>query len=176
MQPHERPAGSMTPSSSRGTLEWLREELVRFIPEKRVLHHPIDLIAFASDASSYRPIPKAVVLASIADEIKELFRYSRKRKISLTFRTAGTSLSGQSITDGILVEVKRYWNSVKEAGLSDLPAPLRDHEPHRRSRHGQDLPREGAQASGGSAEATSSRRCRMASRSRSSLPITVGHG
>jgi FAD binding domain len=91
----------------------LREELERFIPEERVLHRPIDLIAFPSDASFYRLIPKAVVLASITDEIKELFRYSRKRNIPLVFRASGTSLSGQSITDGILVEIKRYWNSVK---------------------------------------------------------------
>src|SRR4051812_43585599 len=109
---YETPAGSMPPGSSRGTPEWMREELVRFVPEERVLHRPIDLIAFASDASFYRLIPKAVVLARTADEVKELFRYSRKRKIPLTFRAAGTSLSGQSITDGILVEVKRYWNSV----------------------------------------------------------------
>jgi hypothetical protein len=109
----ERPAETVSAGTAPGTPVWLREELVRFIPEERVLHRPIDLIAFASDASFYRLIPKAVVLASTTGEIKELFRYSRKRNIPLVFRAAGTSLSGQSITDGILVEVKRHWKSIR---------------------------------------------------------------
>ena len=54
---------------------------MRFIPRSGILHRPIDLIAFASDASFYRLIQKAVVLASTTGEIKELFRYSGKRNI-----------------------------------------------------------------------------------------------
>jgi len=108
-----RSAGTAPGGTALGSPEWLREELERFISEERVLHRPIDLIAFACDASFYRLIPKAVVLASTKDEIKDLFRYSRRRNIPLVFRASGTSLSGQSITDGILVEIKRYWNSVK---------------------------------------------------------------
>ncbi len=69
-------------------------------------------MAFASDASFYRLVPQAVVLAASVEEVKALFRLSRERRIPLTFRAAGTSLSGQAITDGLLVEVARHWRRV----------------------------------------------------------------
>ncbi|MBV9608887.1 MAG: FAD-binding oxidoreductase, partial [Acidobacteria bacterium] len=91
----------------------LRQALGHFVAPERVLTTPIDLIAFASDASFYRLIPRAVVLADGVDEIRSLFLFSHATGIPLTFRTAGTSLSGQAVTDGILVEVARYWRGLQ---------------------------------------------------------------
>jgi len=91
----------------------LRSALLRIAAQDRVLTRPIDLLAFAADASFYRLIPKAVVLAKGTEEIQALFRFSHQTRIPLTFRAAGTSLSGQAITDGILVEVARYWRGAK---------------------------------------------------------------
>ncbi|WP_263358765.1 FAD-binding and (Fe-S)-binding domain-containing protein [Acidicapsa ligni] len=82
----------------------------RIAPE-RILIRPIDRIAFASDASFYRLIPQAVIQPQGVEEIKHLFRFSHQHGIPLTFRAGGTSLSGQAITDGILVDVGRYWRS-----------------------------------------------------------------
>ena len=73
----------------------------------RVAARPIDRIAWASDASFYRLVPQAVVHAASAADAKALFALSHARQIPLTFRAAGTSLSGQAVTDGILVEVAR---------------------------------------------------------------------
>jgi len=94
------------------------EQLRAFIHPSRILTRPIDRIAFASDASLYRLIPKAVVQPLNSEEVRRLFEYSRERKIPLTFRAGGTSLSGQAITDGILVDVGRYWRNgrVEQAG------------------------------------------------------------
>ena len=96
----------------------LADLLARIVDRERILTRPIDLIAYASDASFYRLIPRAVVLARTAEEIQALFRFSHEHRIPLTFRAAGTSLSGQAITDGILVEVARYWRrvTVEEGG------------------------------------------------------------
>ena len=91
----------------------LKELLAQVADPARILTRPIDLIAFASDASFYRLIPRAVVLARTVEEIQALFRFSHESRIPLTFRAAGTSLSGQAITDGILVEVARYWRRLK---------------------------------------------------------------
>jgi D-lactate dehydrogenase len=91
----------------------LESQLGKIIGPSRVLTHPTDLIAFAADASFYRLVPKAVVLARGADEVDKLFRFSHQHRIPLTFRAAGTSLSGQAVTDGILVEVARYWKLIK---------------------------------------------------------------
>jgi D-lactate dehydrogenase len=89
----------------------LGRQLAAFIDAARILTRPIDLIAFASDASLYRLIPQAVVQPVDANEMRQLFQFSREKKIPLTFRGGGTSLSGQAITDGILVDVGRYWRS-----------------------------------------------------------------
>jgi D-lactate dehydrogenase len=93
------------------------ELLKRVVDPARVLTRPIDRIAFASDASVYRLIPSAVVLARGVEEIQALFRFSHEHRVPITFRAAGTSLSGQAITDGILVEVARHWREARvEAG------------------------------------------------------------
>ncbi len=86
--------------------------LGQLIDAKRVLTRPIDRIAYASDASFYRLIPRAVVLAKGVEEIRTIFRLSRDQRVPLTFRAGGTSLSGQAVTDGILVEVAKHWRRV----------------------------------------------------------------
>ena len=83
-----------------------------FVSPERVLVRPIELIAWASDASFYRMIPKAVIQTQGLEEIRALFTFSRETRIPMTFRAAGTSLSGQSITDGLLVEVARNWREL----------------------------------------------------------------
>ena len=89
-----------------------REIKRRFDPE-RILIRPIERIAFASDASFYRLIPRAVIQPQTAEEIKHLFRFSHAHRVPLVFRAGGTSLSGQAITDGILVDIGRYWRNVR---------------------------------------------------------------
>jgi D-lactate dehydrogenase len=91
----------------------LSSMLARIVDQRRILTRPIDLIAYASDASFYRLIPKAVVLAANEDEVARLFHFSHDHAIPITFRAAGTSLSGQSISDGLLVEVARNFRNVE---------------------------------------------------------------
>ena len=91
----------------------LREDLSRVVDARRVLTRTIDRIAFANDASVYRLVPRAVVLPRSVVEIRGLFRFSAEQRIPLTFRAAGTSLSGQAVTDGILVVLSRHWAGVR---------------------------------------------------------------
>jgi D-lactate dehydrogenase len=91
----------------------LRDSLAAIVGPDRVLDRPVDLIAFASDASFYRLIPKAVAFAGSVEDVRGLFRLSHEQKIPMTFRAAGTSLSGQSVSDGILVEVARNWRGIQ---------------------------------------------------------------
>jgi D-lactate dehydrogenase len=97
------------PISSAG----IKSSLEAQIDSDRILIRPIDLIAYASDASFYRLIPKAVVQTKSLEEIKTLFEFSQRVGIPMTFRAAGSSLSGQSISDGLLVEVARHWRDLK---------------------------------------------------------------
>jgi len=106
-------------------------ELQEIVPVERVLARPIDRIAFAADASFYRLVPKAVVLASSIAEVQKLFALSRARRVPLTFRASGTSLSGQSLSDGLLVEVARHWRhaQVEDRGkrVRSQPGMIGDH-------------------------------------------------
>lgn len=87
--------------------------LLKFIPKERIKARLIDRVSYASDAGFYSLIPEAVVLPETVDDIKQLFAFSQQYKIPLTFRAGGTSLSGQSISDGILVELSQFWRVVE---------------------------------------------------------------
>jgi D-lactate dehydrogenase len=102
------PAGTVRLPATR-----LHDALLGFIGSDRVLVRPIDLAAYASDASFYSLTPSAVVRPSSIDEIVRLFALSHQMQVPLAFRAAGTSLSGQAITDGILVDVSRYWRKLE---------------------------------------------------------------
>ena len=78
----------------------------------RVLAGAIDLLRYATDASPYRLFPKAVVVAGSVDDVRKVLSYARERHETVTFRAAGTSLSGQAQGDGILVDVRRHWTGV----------------------------------------------------------------
>src|SRR3974377_416127 len=105
-------------SPTQLTPEEIRASLAATIAADRVLIPPIAPMPVAPAASFYRLIPKAVVQAQSIEEIQALFAFSQQRQIPMTFRAAGTSLSGQSISDGLLVEVARNWRElrVEESG------------------------------------------------------------
>jgi D-lactate dehydrogenase len=90
----------------------LIQDLNQILPEARIKVRLIDLVGYASDAGFYQLTPKAVVQPVNEEEIALLFKLSSDSKIPLVFRAGGTSLSGQSITDGILVDLSRFWNAI----------------------------------------------------------------
>jgi D-lactate dehydrogenase len=83
------------------------------LPDGQVLTSAIDRLAYANDASVYRLVPKGVAQPANIGEVKRLFRFSHECGVPITFRAAGTSLSGQAVTDGILVDVSRHWRRVE---------------------------------------------------------------
>jgi D-lactate dehydrogenase len=113
------PAGVRTgdaaasPSTGPGLSPAAREILGQVLPPDRLLTRPIDRTAFASDASLYRLVPQAVAFPASIDEVRGLLAAARSCRLPVTFRAAGTSLSGQAVTDGLLVEVQRYWRGVR---------------------------------------------------------------
>jgi D-lactate dehydrogenase len=88
-------------------------ELEKHFPATRLKTRLIDRHAYSSDASFYTLVPRAIVFPGTVEEIKLLFRLAAGFGTSLTFRTGGTSLSGQSVTDGILVDVSKHWPLVR---------------------------------------------------------------
>ena len=86
-----RPPGSRPARRSR-----CARELVALLGADRVLTRASDLIRYASDASPYRLIPKAVVMAARRRRRRQLIAYARRTGTPLTFRAGGTSLNGQA--------------------------------------------------------------------------------
>jgi D-lactate dehydrogenase len=72
----------------------------------------IDLVKYATDASPYRMFPKIVVSPRTVNDVAKIFAYAREKKISVTIRSAGSSLSGQSQGDGILIDARKHWAGV----------------------------------------------------------------
>ena len=98
----------------------LIQQLKTILPAERIRSRLIDRYAFASDASHFYMVPEVVVQPTSIEEIQKLFLLSQKTKVPITFRAAGTSLCGQSITNGILVDISRHWRniSVEENGAT----------------------------------------------------------
>jgi len=96
----------------------LAAQLTELIPASRVHARWIDRIAYANDASYFRLVPQAVVQPNSIGEIQSLFNFTQQNKIPMTFRAAGTSLSGQAVTDGILVDISKHWGkySIEDGG------------------------------------------------------------
>ncbi len=78
------------------------------LEKRKILNSDIHRLAFASDASFYRIIPESVIQVEDEIDIISLFNYCKSNKKHLTFRASGTSLSGQAVTDGILVDLSKY--------------------------------------------------------------------
>jgi D-lactate dehydrogenase len=91
----------------------LIRDLERVVGSDRVLSRPIDRLGRSPDASIYRLVPQAVVRPRDLDEVRGLLSLVRRRGRSLTFRAAGTSLSGQAVTDGVLVEIAPFWRGAR---------------------------------------------------------------
>ena len=86
---------------------------------------------YATDASVYRIIPLAVAYPKTKDDLKHLIAFATKNKITLIPRAAGTSLAGQCVGDGIVVDVSKYFTKIlafdeKEQTVVVEPGVVRD--------------------------------------------------
>jgi D-lactate dehydrogenase len=92
-----------------GKYKILYESLTKTIDLKRIFHDPLHTLAFGTDASFYRLIPKMVIRANDEMEVSIILHECSKLEIPVTFRAAGTSLSGQAITDSVLMIAGNHW-------------------------------------------------------------------
>lgn len=73
-----------------------------------------DRILYATDASAYRQVPEAVIFPADNQDIELAIEFANKNGISLIPRTAGTSLAGQVVGGGIIVDVSRHFTNIIE--------------------------------------------------------------
>jgi hypothetical protein len=75
------------------------------VPMERMYTDPVKTFAYGTDASFYRLLPQVVVKIHGEDEVKRILPIAAKHQTPVTFRAAGTSLSGQAVTDSILLKL-----------------------------------------------------------------------
>ena len=86
---------------------------------------------YATDGSVYRILPTAVAYPLNEEDIKTLILFAKKEKVTLIPRTAGTSLGGQVVGDGIIVDVSKHFTKIlafdeKNKTVTVQPGVIRD--------------------------------------------------
>lgn len=79
------------------------------IGSEKVSTRLIDRLALCRDASLYRLVPQVIVRPTSTLDVVNVLRWCAASGMHATFRAAGTSLSGQAVTDGVLIDISRNW-------------------------------------------------------------------
>ena len=85
------------------------QEARQFIPQERIYTDELRRLAWGTDAGFYRLIPQIVIRSEGEEEISRLLKLADLYNLPVTFRAAGTSLSGQAISDSILIVAGKHW-------------------------------------------------------------------
>ena len=93
-------------------------EIRKVLPKDRIYTDELRRLAWGTDAGFYRLIPQIVVRSKNEEEVSTLMKLATKYQVPMTFRAGGTSLSGQSISDSVLVVAGKNWEnySINEDG------------------------------------------------------------
>ena len=76
-------------------------------------------IAYATDASVYREIPYGVAYPETEEDVRELMRLAKEKGVDLIPRAGGTSLAGQVVGSGIVVDISKHWNQILEINAEE---------------------------------------------------------
>lgn len=81
------------------------------LPKEQIITNPLQLLAYGNDASFYRLVPKVVVFVKNDTQVRSCLLLADNLNLGVCFRAAGTSLSGQGVTDSILVVATKDWQN-----------------------------------------------------------------
>jgi D-lactate dehydrogenase len=94
-------------------------EAAGFLPPGAVVADPARTLAYGTDASFYRLVPRLVVRAVDEEQVQRLLELAGRLAVPVTFRAAGTSLSGQAVTDSVLVVLSGGWRRATVHGQGE---------------------------------------------------------
>jgi D-lactate dehydrogenase len=98
-----------------GNYQEFLETISEKIEKNQIFTDKLHTLVYGTDASFYRLLPKIVIKADNSDEVQFIIKEAYKRALPITFRAAGTSLSGQAISDSILLITSRKFTNFKLA-------------------------------------------------------------
>ncbi|MGB7295779.1 MAG: FAD-binding and (Fe-S)-binding domain-containing protein [Candidatus Aminicenantales bacterium] len=96
-----------------GKYQQLYGSLRKVLTPRYLLHDELSLLAYGTDASFYRLLPKLVIKVDTEEEVLTVFKGCKALRLPLTIRAAGTSLSGQSISDSVLMVLDHGWKKME---------------------------------------------------------------
>ncbi|GHF83453.1 lactate dehydrogenase [Thalassotalea marina] len=82
------------------------------LEESQIISNTLQRYAYGTDASFYRLVPKLIINIDNEQQLIDVIKLSNQYLVPLTFRAAGTSLSGQAITDSVLIVLSPQWNKI----------------------------------------------------------------
>ncbi len=85
------------------------QRISSYIPKERLYTDNLRRLAWGTDAGFYRMIPQMIVFPKSVDEVSRLLADATELRVPVTFRAAGTSLSGQGVSDSVLIVVGKNW-------------------------------------------------------------------
>ena len=96
------------------------------LPAGALNTNPLDLISKSHDASFYQLIPQLILRIDNLDELQQVLTAAQRYQVGLTFRAAGTSLSGQTLTDQVLVQLGNgfCYSQIEQDGLLIRCGPM----------------------------------------------------
>lgn len=135
------PSGPAALMPATGAFE---DRVGAIIPGTRIVADELRRLAFGADASCYRLTPQLVLLVENEDEVRKVIDLAAELGVPLTFRAAGTSLSGQAVTDSILVKLGhngwRNWSVAPDASTVRCGPALTGAQINRRlAQHGRKI-------------------------------------
>jgi FAD/FMN-containing dehydrogenase/Fe-S oxidoreductase len=83
-------------------------------------HDKITTTIYSTDASVYKEEPAAVVWPKTISDIRKILQFAVQEKSSVTLRAGGTSLAGQVVSSGIIIDVSRYMNRILEINKDEM--------------------------------------------------------
>lgn len=89
------------------------EEVGKFVPKNALYTDELRRFAWGTDAGFYRLVPKIAIRSSNEKEVSKILETASKFDVPVTFRAAGTSLSGQSVSDSVLIVAGKNWERYK---------------------------------------------------------------
>lgn len=88
--------------------------------EGEIRHDRITRTIYSTDASAYKEVPLAVIWPKNPDDLRKILSFARREKTSITMRAAGTSLAGQVVGSGLIVDISRYMKKIIEVNTEEM--------------------------------------------------------
>ena len=88
--------------------------------EGDIKYDKVTTTIYATDASVYKEEPTAVTWPKSASDIRKILAFARQEKTNITMRAGGTSLAGQVVSSGIIVDISRYMNNILEINSKEM--------------------------------------------------------